>query len=66
MTGRYNGRVLSAGMDYQLFRAERPTKLVAKYAFETADPELDWLTRHVFVAGTRQPTGVRLVVSRVG
>ncbi|ELY96849.1 hypothetical protein C484_00405 [Natrialba taiwanensis DSM 12281] len=53
-------------MDYQLFRAERPTKLVAKYAFETADPELDWLTRHVFVAGTRQPTGVRLVVSRVG
>ncbi|WP_323174156.1 DUF3237 domain-containing protein [Natrialba sp. PRR66] len=112
VTGRCNGRVLSAGADYQLFRAERPTELVAKYAFETddgsrvyvenrgirrapseaserlrdgdpvdsdavyfrsvpsfetVDPELDWLTRHVFVAaGTRQPTGVRLVVYRVG
>jgi len=34
--------------------------------FETAAPELEWLTESVFVAaGTRQPTGVRLAVYRV-
>ena len=35
-------------------------------SFETAAPELEWLTESVFVApGTRQPKGVRLAVYRV-
>jgi len=34
--------------------------------FETAAPDLEWLTESVFVAaGTRQPNGVRLAVYRV-
>jgi hypothetical protein len=34
--------------------------------FETADPDLSWLTENVFVAaGTRQPNGVRLAVYNV-
>lgn len=32
-----NGEVLPGGADFQLFRADRPTELVAKYAFETDD-----------------------------
>ncbi|QLG27586.1 DUF3237 domain-containing protein [Halorarum halophilum] len=112
VSGRIEGHVLSGGADYQLFRTERPSELVAKYAFETddgsrvyvenrgirfaspedserlrdglpvdpddvyfrsvpefetADPELSWLTESVFVAaGTRQPKGVKLAVYRVG
>ncbi|WP_408960232.1 DUF3237 domain-containing protein [Natrinema sp. 74] len=111
VSGRIEGRVISAGADYQLFRVDRPTELVAKYAFETddgssvyvenrgirsappetkerlrdgdpvdpdevyfqstpefetADPDLEWLTRNVFVAsGIRQPRGVKLAVYRV-
>jgi hypothetical protein len=103
--------VIPAGADYQLFRVDRPTKLVAKYAFETdggsrvyvenrgirsappetkerlrdrepvdpdevyfqstpqfetANPELEWLTQSIFVAsGIRQPKGVKLAVYRV-
>jgi hypothetical protein len=111
VSGRLHGHVLPGGADYQLFREERPTELVAKYAFETesgsrvyvenrgirvtdpedsrrlrdgkevdpedvyfrsvpefetADPELDWLSDSVFVAtGIRQPYGVKLAVYRV-
>jgi hypothetical protein len=35
VSGRLNGHVLPGGADYQLFREDRPTELVAKYAFET-------------------------------
>lgn len=35
VTGRIEGELLSGGADYQLSRIERPTELVAKYAFET-------------------------------
>ncbi|ELY50944.1 DUF3237 domain-containing protein [Natronolimnohabitans innermongolicus] len=111
VSGRIDGHVIPAGADYQLFRVERPTELVAKYAFETddgsrvyvenegiryappetkkrlrdgepvdpdevyfqstprfetADPDLEWLTQSVFVAsGVRQPKGVKLAVYRV-
>ena len=35
--------------------------------FEAAAPDLQWLSRRVFVAGgTRQPNGVRLAVFQVG
>lgn len=37
VSGRIEGRVLSAGADYQLFRVDRATELVAKYAIETDD-----------------------------
>ena len=37
VSGRIEGEVLPVGADYQLFRVDRPTKLVAKYAFETVD-----------------------------
>lgn len=37
ISGRIEGRVLAGGADYQLFRVDRPTELVAKYAFETDD-----------------------------
>ena len=111
VSGQVEGRVLEGGADYQLFRVDRPTELVAKYAietddgdrvyvenwgirhaspedkerlrdgkpvppedvymqstpsFETAAPDLDWLTQGVFVApGVRAPKGVRLAVYRV-
>ena len=112
VSGRVEGHILPGGADYQLFRVDRPTRLVARYAFETADgdrvyvenegirdaepavkerlrdgepvdpdavyfqsaprfetaaPELDWLSRRVFVAGgSRQPRGVKLAVFMVG
>lgn len=112
VSGRVDGHVLPGGADYQLFRVDRPSELVANYAFETddgarvyvenrgirfaspedserlrdglpvdpddvyfrsvpefetADPDLEWLTRSVFVAaGIRQPHGVKLAVYRVG
>ncbi|WP_435146069.1 DUF3237 domain-containing protein [Halobaculum sp. P14] len=111
VSGRVDGEILPGGADYQLYRTERPTELVAKYAFETddgarvyvenrgirwapptvserirdgesvdpaevyfrsvpefetADPDLQWLTRSIFVAtGVRQPNGVKLAVFRV-
>lgn len=37
VSGRIRGTVLPSGADYQLFRVDRPTELVAKYAFETED-----------------------------
>ncbi|WP_424008976.1 DUF3237 domain-containing protein [Haloferax denitrificans] len=37
VSGRIEGHIVSAGADYQLFRVNRPTELVAKYAFETDD-----------------------------
>ncbi|GGN07787.1 DUF3237 domain-containing protein [Halarchaeum nitratireducens] len=37
VSGRVEGEVLAAGADYQLFRADRPSTLVAKYAIETTD-----------------------------
>ena len=37
VSGRVEGEVLEGGADYQLFRVDRPTELVAKYAFETVD-----------------------------
>ena len=37
VSGRIDGHVIPAGADYQLFRVDRPTELVAKYAFETDD-----------------------------
>lgn len=37
MSGRVEGDVLPAGADYQLFRIDRPTRLVAQYALETDD-----------------------------
>lgn len=37
VSGRVDGTVIDAGADYQLFRAEGPTELVAKYAIETED-----------------------------
>jgi hypothetical protein len=112
VSGRIEGRVIPAGADYQLFRVDRVTELVAKYAFEaddgsrvyvenrgiryaepgikeqlrdgepvdpdnvyfqstpqfeTANPDLAWLTRSIFIAsGIRQPRGVKLAVYRVG
>jgi hypothetical protein len=112
VSGRIDGEILPGGADYQLSRIDRPTELVAKYAFEadsgsrvyvenrgirsaspedsrrlrdgqpvdpddvyfrtvpefeTADPDLAWLTENVFVAtGVRRPHGVRLSVYRVG
>lgn len=111
VSGRIDGEVLDAGADYQLFRENRATELVAKYAvetdagslvyvenrgirvaspetkerlrdgkpvdsediyfrsvpeFETADPDLKWLERSVFVAsGIRRPYGVKLAVYRI-
>lgn len=111
VSGRVDGRVLDAGADYQLYRTNRPTELVAQYAietddgdrvfvnnrgirvaspevkrnirdgeevspddvyfrsvpqFETAAPDLEWLTERVFVAtGIRRPEGVRLAVFSV-
>jgi hypothetical protein len=111
VSGRIEGQVISAGADYQLFRLDRPTELVAKYVFETdegsrvyvenygirsaspeakerlrdgksvdsdevyfqstpqfetADPNLEWLTRSIFIAsGIRQPKGVKLAIYRV-
>jgi len=111
VSGRIDGEILPGGADFQLFRVDRPTQLVARYAFETdagdrvyvqnegirhaspevkrrlrdghpvdpadvymqstprfetAAPDLAWLTQSVFVAGgTRQPNGVRLGVYRV-
>lgn len=35
VSGRVEGTVLDAGADYQLFRTDRATELVAQYAFET-------------------------------
>ena len=35
VSGRVTGEVLPGGADYQLFRLDRPTELVAHYAFET-------------------------------
>lgn len=112
VSGRVDGTILPGGADFQLFRVDRPTELVAKYAFETAAgdrvyvenrgirhaapavkerlrdgqpvdpgdvymqstprfetaaPDLQWLTQRVFVAGgARQPNGVRLAVYGVG
>jgi hypothetical protein len=37
VSGRIDGRVIPAGADYQLFRVDRATELVAKYALETDD-----------------------------
>lgn len=37
VSGRIEGHVIPAGADYQVFRVDRPTELVAKYAFETDD-----------------------------
>jgi len=111
VSGRIEGHVLPGGADFQLFRVDRPSELVAKYAietesgsrvyvenrgirdaspeikrrlgegeevdpedvyfrsvpeFETADPDLEWLTRSVFVAtGIRQPRGVKISVWEV-
>lgn len=111
VSGRVEGHVIPAGADYQLFRVDRPTELVAKYAFETddgsrvyvenrgiraaspetkerlrdgepvdseevyfqstprfetADPDLEWLTERIFVAaGIRRPKGVKLAVYAV-
>jgi len=111
VSGRLTGEILPGGADFQRFRVDRPSELVAKYAFETddgarvyvenegirfasrevserirdgkpvdpddvyfrsvpsfetAEPDLAWLTRHVFVAtGVRRPDGVRLAVYRI-
>lgn len=111
VSGRVEGTIIPAGADYQLFRVDRPTELVAKYAFETddgsrvyvenrgiraaspetkerlrdgepvdseevyfqstprfetADPDLEWLTERIFVAaGIRRPKGVKLAVYAV-
>jgi len=111
ISGRIEGEILPGGADYQLFRVDRPSELVANYAFETddgarvyvenrgirdaspadkrrlgdgeevppdavyfqstprfetADPDLEWLTRRIFVAsGIRQPRGVKLAVHMV-
>ncbi|QSW97700.1 DUF3237 domain-containing protein [Haloterrigena alkaliphila] len=111
VSGRIEGTIIPAGADYQLFRVDRPTELVAKYAFETddgsrvyvenrgiraaspetkerlrdgepvdseevyfqstprfetADPDLEWLTERIFVAaGIRRPKGVKLAVYAV-
>lgn len=111
VSGKVSGTVLDAGADYQLFRLERPTKVDARYAFETDDgsavyvrneglvhasadlgrelfsgegvdsvgfyfrtnptfetddPDLSWLTEHLFVATvTSQPGGVRVIAYRV-
>jgi len=37
VSGRIEGTVIDAGADYQLYRDDRPTELVAKYAIETTD-----------------------------
>lgn len=37
VSGRVSGTILPGGADFQLFRVDRPTELVAKYAFETTD-----------------------------
>ena len=37
VSGRIEGHVLPGGADFQLFRVDRPSELVAKYAIETAD-----------------------------
>ncbi|MFB6353526.1 MAG: DUF3237 domain-containing protein [Halobacteriales archaeon] len=37
VSGRVEGHILPGGADYQLFRLDRPTLLVAHYGFETAD-----------------------------
>ena len=50
VSGRIEGRVLEGGADYQLFRVDRPTELVAKYAIETDDGDRvyveNWGIRH--------------------
>lgn len=107
VTGEITGDVLPVGADFQLLRLDRPTELVARYAFETrsgavvyvenrgiavaprevnervkeglpvdptevyfrtvpsfetADPELDWLTERVFV-GSAAPTDGAVSIS---
>lgn len=37
VSGRLSGHILPGGADFQLFRVDRPSLLVAKYAFETDD-----------------------------
>ncbi|WP_336023224.1 DUF3237 domain-containing protein [Halobellus salinisoli] len=37
VSGRIEGTVIDAGADYQLYRDDRPTELVAKYSIETTD-----------------------------
>lgn len=37
VSGRIEGHLLTGGADFQLFRVDRPTRLVANYAFETVD-----------------------------
>lgn len=37
VSGRVSGHILPGGADFQLFRIDRPSHLVAKYAFETDD-----------------------------
>ena len=39
VSGRIEGTILPGGADFQLFRVDRPSLLVAKYAFETDDGE---------------------------
>lgn len=103
VSGAVTGSVLPVGADFQLLRLDRPTELVARYAFETesgamvyvenrgiavaprevnervrdglpvdpakvyfrtvptfetADPELDWLTERVFVGSAEPGEGV--------
>lgn len=107
VSGAITGDVLPHGADFQLLRLDRPTELVAKYAFETdggtrvyvenrgvavaprevnervkagrpvdpakvyfrtvptfetADPDLDWLTERVFV-GSAVPGAGAVTIS---
>lgn len=50
VSGRVEGIVLPGGADFQRFRVDRPTELVAKYAIETVDGDRvyveNWGIRH--------------------
>ena len=46
VSGRISGRVLPAGADYQLFRVDRPSELIAKYAIETDAGESIYVQNH--------------------
>jgi len=50
VSGRVEGTVLDGGADFQRFRVDRPTELVAKYAIETVDGDRvyveNWGIRH--------------------
>jgi len=54
VSGDVNGRILPAGADFQLLRLDRPTELVAKYAFETESGSLVFVENQAIAVAPRE------------